>query len=73
MAKFIYLTEKGKTVFRFVELMDRPVNKVLDEIMSMETLRGFDKTNKSDAMRRAILYYHNALKKGTTDEHNEAV
>jgi hypothetical protein len=67
---FIQVSEKGKTVFRFVELDEKPMLRLIDEIMAMEILRGHYKTTKSEATRNAIAFYHAALKRGLATDHD---
>lgn len=68
-ASFITVDEKGRTVFRFIERDDEPVNNLISEIRAMEVLRGHYNTSKADAVRSAISFYHAALKRGLTSEH----
>jgi hypothetical protein len=68
---FVRLSENGKQVFQFVDLDDKPVNDMIDDNMSMEILRGHANTSKSQSIRNAIAFYHAALSRGLTHEHDE--
>lgn len=61
--KFICIKEGGQTAYRILEDPRRPINKLIEEVVAMEILRGNHKTNKSDALRNAVIAYHAILKK----------
>jgi len=61
--KFISIKEGGKTTYRILEDTKKPINNLIEEVVAMEMIRGNYKTNKSEALRNAVIAYHAILKK----------